>query len=66
MWQTVGEFYRECGMCFPMESLKVRLRRVKAPHLEGSWPYKYRREDLDEALEYVKQHSLFMRRVMFK
>lgn len=66
MWQTVGEYFQECGMFFPIESLKLRLRQVKAPHKEGSWPYKYRKEDLDAALEYVKAHSQCLRHMMFR
>ena len=66
MWLTVGEFFREKGMDFPMESFKVKLRAMNPEHLEGSRPWKYRREDLEQAYQEMGEHSLFMRKKLLK
>lgn len=66
MWQTIGEFFRDKGADFPMESFKIRLRAMKPEHLEGSKPYKYRREDLEQAYTLMCEHSLFMRKKTMK
>ena len=66
MWQTVGEFFRDMGGDFPMESFKVRLRALKPEHLEGSKPWKYRRGDLEQAYREMCEHSLFMRKRTMK
>lgn len=66
MWQTIGEFFRDMGADFPMESFKIRLRAMKPEHMEGSKPYKYRREDLETAYREMCEHSLFMRKRTMK
>ena len=58
---TVGEYFRENGMDFPVETFKAAVRMLRCPHEIGSWPYKYRKEDLDRAYEYTKDHSIVMR-----
>ena len=60
-WMTVGEYFREKGMDFPVETFKAAVRRMGCPHEIGSWPYKYKREDLDRAYEYMKERSIIMR-----
>lgn len=62
MWQTVGEFFRDKGADFPIESFKTQLRSLKPEHLMGSRPWKYRREDLERAYAQMCEHSLFTRR----
>jgi hypothetical protein len=61
MWMTVGEFFREKEMDFPMESFKQRLRAMKPEYLAWSRPRKYRVEDLERAYQYLSEHSLIMR-----
>ena len=62
MWQTVGEFFRDKGADFPIESFKTKLRAMNPEHLMGSRPWKYRREDLEQAYIQMCEHSLFTRR----
>ena len=66
MWLTVGEFFREKGADFPMETFKTKLRSLKPEHLTGSRPWKYRREDLEQAYIQMCEHSLFMRKKTMK
>ena len=65
-WMTVGEYFRENGMDFPIESLKIKLREMKVDHLPGSRPWKYRREDLDRAYGRMCEKSRYMRWKMMK
>ena len=66
MWLTVGEFFREKGADFPMETFKTKLRSLKPEHLLGSRPWKYQREDLEKAYQAMCEHSLCMRKRMLK
>ena len=66
MWMTVGEYFREMGMDFPVESFKIKLRAMRPEHLEGSRPHKYRREDLDRAYQAMVEGSPYMRRRMMR
>ena len=62
MWMTVGEFFYDKGADFPVESFKIKLRALKAEHLQGSRPWRYRREDLELAYDRMCEHSLCMRK----
>lgn len=65
-WMTVGEYFRAKGADFPVESFKIVLRKLKPEHLLGSRPWKYRREDLEQAYALMCEHSLFMRKKTMK
>lgn len=63
-WMTPGQYFREHGGNFPLETFKRAIRKLKIPPEPGSRPYRYRPEDLDRAYEYMKAHSLIMRAMM--
>ena len=58
---TLGEYFRLKGMQFPMESFRLWVRRLKCPHVPGSRPYRYNREDLDRAFAEMARRSLYLR-----
>lgn len=66
MWMTVGEYFREHGMDFPIESFKTKLCALKPEHLIGSRPWKYHKEDLDIAYDKMCETSLYMRKRTMK
>lgn len=66
MWLTIGEYFREHGADFPMESFKMQLRALKPEHLIGSRPWKYHKEDLDVAYDKMCKTSLCMRKKTMK
>lgn len=66
MWLTVGEYFRERGMDFPIETFKTKLRALKPEHLAGSRPWKYHKEDLDTAYDKMCETSACMRKRTMK
>lgn len=56
-WMTVGEyFYGKDPRCC-IETFKTNVRKMKLPHQENSWPYKYSKKDLDRVYEYTIAHT---------
>lgn len=62
MWMSVGEFFRDKGGDFLLETFKMHLRKLKPEHLMGSRPWKYHREDLERAYDELCKNSACMRR----
>lgn len=66
MWQTIGEFFRDKGGDFPVESFKIVLRKLKPEHMPGSRPWKYHLEDLEAAYKAMCEKSAYMRRKLMR
>ena len=58
---TLGEYFRLRGMDFPMETFRLWVRRLKIPHVPGSRPYRYAKEDLDRAYAEMARRSHYLR-----